>query len=176
MQRVTLASDTPAIKGSVGLRALQGLQGLPDLQPRWFDSGTALLCSRCLDRLDHRDHQGQRDPQDPEEEMESLVIQERMEKLVPPGHEVSQELQELLVPKAKRASVERVSQDPEAPRVSQDLLDLALETIRHLWTWRAQDSPTWRNCGGSVVLQARQALLALLGSLGLQWRWGQTVQ
>lgn len=176
MQRGTPASDTLAIKESVGLRALQGLQGLRDLQLRWFDSGTALLCSRCLDHQDRRDHQGQRDPQDPQELKESLVIQERMEKLVPLGHEVSQELQELLVPKAKRVRVERVNQDPEVPRVHQDLLDLALETAQRLSTWRAQGSQTWTNCGVSVVFRAPQALPALLGSLGLQWRWGPTVQ
>lgn len=105
--------------------------------------------------------------------MESLAIQERMEKLVLPGHEVSQELQELLVQKAKRV---RVNQDPEAPLVHQDLLDLALVTALRLLTWRAQVSQTWTNSGGSVVLRAPQGLQALLGSLGLQWHWDPTVQ
>lgn len=168
--------DTPAIKESVGLRGLPGPLVLPDLQLRWFDLGTDLLCSRRLDCRDRRDHQDQMEPQDLQELMESLVIQERMEKLVPLGHEVSQEIQDLLVPKAKRVSVERVNQDPEAHQVHQDLLDPAQVTARRLLTWRAQDSQTWTKCGGSMVLLALQGLLALLASLGLHWHWDQTVQ
>lgn len=70
--RVVPASDTPAIKENVGLRGLPGALVLPDLQLRWFDLGTALLCSRCLDPPDRRDHGGQMGPQDLQELMESL--------------------------------------------------------------------------------------------------------
>lgn len=69
LSRVVPASDTPAIKVNEGLRGLQGNLVLPDLQLRWFDLETALLCSRCLD---HRDHQGQMGLQGLQEPMESL--------------------------------------------------------------------------------------------------------
>lgn len=59
VQRVVPASDTPAIKETVGLRGLPGALVLPDLQLKWFDLETALLCSRCLDLPDRQDHQGQ---------------------------------------------------------------------------------------------------------------------
>lgn len=72
LSRVVPASDTPAIKVNEGLRGLQGNLVLPDLQLRWFDLETALLCSRCLDPLDHRDHQGQMGLQGLQEPMESL--------------------------------------------------------------------------------------------------------
>lgn len=177
MQRATPASDIPAIKESEGLRGLPGALVLPDLQLRWFGLGTALLCSRRLDPQDRRDHRGQMGPQDLQELMESLVIQERMEKLVPLGHEVSQELQELLASKAKRVSPEWVSQDPEDRLVHQDLLDLAPVTTLRLLTWRAQDSlETWTKSGVSVVLRASQVPQALPALLGLQWRWDPTVQ
>lgn len=101
------------------------------------------------------------------------MIQERMEKLVHLGHEVSQEIWERLAPKAKRVRLERVNQDPEAPRVYQDLLDLALVTAQHLLTWRAQDSLTWTISGVPVVLQVPRALLA---PLGIQWYWETMVQ
>lgn len=96
-----------------------------------------------------------------------------MGKLVPPGQEASQEVQDLLVPKATRVSVERVNQDPEAPLVYQDLLDLAPVTAQRFLTWRAQDSQTWTESGVPVVLRGPQALLALLG---FQWLWEPTVQ
>lgn len=72
LSRVVPASDTLAIKANEGLRGLQGNLVLPDLQLRWFDLETALLCSRCLDPPDHRDHQGQMGLQGLQELMESL--------------------------------------------------------------------------------------------------------
>lgn len=98
VQRAALASDTPAIRENVGLRGLPGAPVLPGLQLRWFDLGTALLCSRCLDPPGRPDHRGQTVLQDPQGLMESLVIQERMEKLVPLGREGPQEIQEVLAP------------------------------------------------------------------------------
>lgn len=172
-QRVVLASDTRAIKENVGLRDLPVPPVLPDQQPRWFDLETAPLCSRCLDPLGRRDHQGQKGPQDLQELMESLVIQERMEKLVRLGLEVCQELQDLLVQKAKRVIPERVNQDPEAPLVYQDLLDRAPVTAQRSLTWRAQGTQTWIKSGVSVVLRAPQAHPA---PLVLQWHWAPTVQ
>lgn len=169
-QRVVPASDTPAIKESAGLRDLLGAPALLDLQRRWYDLGTDLLCSRCLEPLGRRDHRGRRGHRDPQELMESLVIQERMEKLVLLGLVVSQEVQDLPVQKARRVSMERVSQDLEAPLVPQDLLDLAPVTTRRSSTWRARDSPTWTKSG---VPRAPQVLQALPG---LQWHWDPTVQ
>lgn len=176
VQRAVLALDILVIKESRGLRGLRGALVLLDLQLRWFDLGTALLCSRCLDPLDRRDHQGQQDPQDPRELMESLVTQERMGKLVPLGREVSQEIQELQVQRAKRVSVEKVSQDPEAHLVYQDLLDPALVTAQPLLIWRAQDSQTWTKSRVYVVFQAPQVHQALLALQGHPWHWDPTVQ
>lgn len=173
MQRVVPGSDTLATKESVGLRDLPGSPDLLDLQRRWSDLGTALLCSRCLELPGHQDHQGQRAPRDPQELMESLVIQERMEKLVLLGLVVSQEVQELPVQRDRRVSVEKVSQDQEAPLVPPDPLDLAPVTVRRSSTWRAQDSPTWTKSGVPEVPQAPLALQALLE---LQWLWDPTVQ
>ncbi|TMS11745.1 hypothetical protein E3U43_019136 [Larimichthys crocea] len=90
----------------------------------------ALLCSRCLDLLDHRDHQDQLEHQDLQELMENLAIQERTGKLVLLGHMVPQEIQELLVPKAKRVKLDLVNQDLEVPLVHQDFLDLAPATAQ----------------------------------------------
>lgn len=161
-QRAAQASDTQVIKENVGLRDPLAHPDLQDLQQRWSDLGMVLLCSRWLDLLDQQDVQGQTGPQDPQELMGSLVIQERTGKLVHRALEVSQELQEVLVPKDRRVSVETDHQDPEAPQVHQDLLGQAPVTVPHFLTWRAQDSQTWTKYGVSVVLQAPLVPLALL--------------
>lgn len=167
--RAVQVSDIRVIKVTVELRGLPGPLVLLDLQLRWFDSGTAPWCSRCLDPPDLQDHREQREPRDLQELTESQVTQERTERLVLQGHKVPQEVRDLLEPKAKRVRSERVSQDPEAPRVHQDLLDQEMETARRLWTWRVQDSQTWTRSGVSVVLRAPPVLPALLGFPGLQW-------
>lgn len=103
----------------------------------------------------------------------SRVIQEKMEKLVLLDLQVSQELQEVLVPKAKRVSVVKVNLDPEAPQAYQDLLDQETVIAQHFSTWRDQDSQTRRECGVLVVLRASQVLRVLLVP---QWRWELTVR
>lgn len=55
LTRVVQVSGTPVTKESVGLRGLPGAPVLLDLQLRWFDLGTALLCSRCLELSDHQE-------------------------------------------------------------------------------------------------------------------------
>lgn len=70
-------------------------------------------------------------------------------------------------------SVEKVNRDLEAPQVLQDLQGLALVTVQHSWTWRAQGSQTWTNSGVCVVLLVLRGLQALLG---LQSLWEPTVQ
>lgn len=167
VQRVILASDTPAIKATVGLQGLLGPLVLLDPQLRWSVLEMALLCRRWLDPLDLQDHRGQMGLPDLQELMENLVIQERTEKLVLLGHKASQEVQELLVLKAKRVIVEKVNLDPEAPQVHQDLLGLAPVTAQRLLTWRDQDSQTWTKSGVFRVFQVPQALQALLGTLVL---------
>lgn len=112
--------------------------------------------------------------QDLEELTGSRAIQEKMEKLVQLDLEVSQELQEVLVPKAKRVSVEKVNLDPEAPQAYQDLLDQETVIAQHFSTWRDQGSQTWTECGRvPVVLRAPQVLRVLLVP---QWRWELTVR
>lgn len=100
--------------------------------------------------------------QDLQELTGNRVIQEKMEKLVLLDLEVSQELQEVPVPEAKRVSVVKVSLDPEAPQAHQDLLDQATVIAQRFSTWRDQDSQTWTECGVPVVLQVSQVLQALL--------------
>lgn len=173
MQRGAPASDTPVIRVIVGLRGLRGPLDLQVLQLRWSDWATAPLCSRLLDLQDHQDPQVQMELQDLKEVRGRRAIQEKMEKLVLLDLEVSQELQEVLVPKAKRASVEKVNLDPEAPPAHQDLLDQATVIAQHFSTWRDQDSQTWTECGVPVVLRAPQVLQVLLV---LQWRWELTVR
>lgn len=176
VKRVILAKATLVKKEIVGLRGLPDHLVLQDLQLRWSDLGMALLCSSWPDPLDHQDRQGWMGLQDLQELMGNLVIQERMEELVLLGCRVFQEFQEVLVPKAKRVNVERVSRDPEAPQVHLDLLDLVLVIVQHLLTWRARDSQTWIKSGVHMVHRVSQVLLALLGSLVLQWQWALMVQ
>lgn len=103
------------------------------------------------------------------------MIQERMEKLVPRGHKVLQEIQELLALKAKRVMLERVSQDPEVPRDHQDFLEPALGTTQPFLTWRAQDSQT-RTKSGVDVDVAFQVCQGPPAPLGLQWHWDPTAR
>lgn len=153
---------TLVIKETVGLRVPPAHPDPQDLQRRWSDLGMVPLCSRWPDPRDHLDVQGQTGPRDPQEPTGSLVIQERMGKLVHQALEVSQELQEVLVPKDKRVRVEMDHQDPEARRVHQDLLDQAPGTAPRFSTWRAQGSQTWTKYGVPVVLQAPLVPLAFL--------------
>lgn len=173
MQRVAQASDTLVIRENVGLRDPPAQLDLQDLQQRWSGLGMVLLCSRWLDLLDQQDVQGPTGPRAPQELMGSLAIQERMEKLVHRALEVSQELQEVLVPKDKRVRVETDHQDPEAPQVPQDLLDQAPVTAPHFLTWRDQDLETWTKYGDPVVLRASLVPLALLVH---QWQLAPAVQ
>lgn len=165
--------DTLVIRVNVGLRGLRGPLVLQDLQLRWSDLATALLCSRLPDLQDHRDPRGQMELKDLQELTGRRAIQEKMEKLVPLDLEASQEVKEVLVPKAKRVSVEKVNLDPEAPQAYQDLLDQATVIAQHFSTWRDQDSQTWTECGVPAVLQASQVLQVLLV---LQWHWELMVQ
>lgn len=94
--------------------------------------------------------------------MENREIQERTGKLVRPAPKVLPGVRAALEPKDKRENTERDSLDPEAPQDYQDPQGPAPGTALHFWTWRAQDSQTWKNCGVLVVTQAPQALLVLL--------------
>lgn len=99
-----------------------------------------------------------------------------MENLVLLGHEVSQDLKELLDPADKRVSVEKANQDPEARRDPPDPLDLETVTAQRLLTWRAQDSRIWTKSGVFMVSQAPQGLRALLESPVHRWHWELTAR